>query len=328
MTAYLHAVAMALPDRVQSNEELCDGVAGWTADKILAKTGMRCRRIAAPDQTSADLAIEAAERLFAETGIARDSIDALLFCSQTPDFFLPASACVIQDRLRLPVTCAAFDINQGCSGYPYSLWIARSLILSGSAQRILLLTAETYSKYCNQTDLSTASLFGDGAAASLLTGEPAGALAAIGVSCLGTDGSGARHVCVPAGACRTPQPTAELPRRMTMNGAAVASFAAGTVKGGIERLLSAAGKEWSEIDRFLLHQANPGFVRRLAMALHLPAEKVPIDLDDIGNTGSATIPMLIRRQLDRRELTAGLKCVLAGFGTGFSWGMTYAEWLR
>lgn len=328
MTAYLHAVAMALPDRVQSNEELCDGVPGWTAEKILTKTGFRSRRIAAPGETAADLAIQAAEQVFVESGVTRDSIDAVIFCSQTPDYFLPASACVIQDRLRLPVTCAAFDINQGCSGYPYSLWIARALLESGGAQRILVLTAETYSKFCNQTDLSTASLFGDGAAASLLTRDAAGAIAAIGVSCLGTDGSGARHVCVPAGASRTPQPTAELPRRMTMNGAAVASFAAGTVKGGIDRLLTAAGHEWLEIDRFLLHQANPGFVRRLTEALHLPAEKVPIDLDDIGNTGSATIPMLICRLRARGELTAGLKCVLAGFGTGFSWGMTYAEWLR
>ncbi|MBI1346548.1 beta-ketoacyl-ACP synthase 3 [bacterium] len=328
MTVYLHAVTMSLPERVQSNEELCEGIEGWTAEKIVAKTGMRCRRIARPDETAADLAVQAAEQLFAETGISRDSIDALVFCTQSPDHFVPATACFIQDRLKLPTTCAAFDFNQGCSGYPYGLMISRGLIESGAAQRVLFLTGETYSKYCNPKELATASLFGDGGAATLLSNDPDNALAMIGDARCGTDGNGAKHLLCAGGGWRHPEPSPEHPRAIYMNGAAIASFAAGTVKAGIDRLLAVARKEWSDIDLFLFHQANPGFIRRLTMALHLPLEKVPIDLDDVGNTGSVTIPQLMRRMCDRGELKAGMKCVIAGFGTGFSWGMTYAEWLR
>lgn len=328
MTAYLHAVAMALPERVQTNSELCAGIPGWSDEKIVAKTGITSRRISAPGETASDLAVQAAEKLFAATRMDRSSIDALMYCSQSPDYFLPATSCLIQDRLQLPTLCAAFDINQGCSGFPYSLWLARALLHSGSARKILLLTSETYSKYCDNADLGTASLFGDGGAATLLSSDPEGALAEIGLSFCGTDGSGGKHLLIPGGCSRQAVPSETAPRRLIMNGAAVASFAAGTVKNGIDRLLTAAGKDWSEIDRFLFHQANPGFVRRLTAALHLPSEKVPVDLADVGNTGSATIPMMLRRQLDRGELTPGLKCVMAGFGTGFSWGMTYAEWLR
>jgi len=328
MTVYLQAVTMSLPERIQSNAELCEGIPGWTAEKILAKTGMKCRRIAAPDQTAADLAVEAAETLFAQTALSRESIDALVFCTQSPDHFVPATACLIQDRLKLPATCAAFDFNQGCSGYPYGLMISRGLIVSGAAERVLFLTGETYSKYCNPQELATASLFGDGGAATFLSNESTNAWAAIGDSRCGTDGSGGKHLLCAGGGWRYPTPSADHPRQIYMNGAAIASFAAGTVKGGIERLLHVVQKDWSEIDLFLFHQANPGFVRRLAQALHLPLEKVPIDLDDVGNTGSVTIPQLMCRMWERGELKAGMQCVIAGFGTGFSWGMTYAEWLR
>ena len=325
---YLQAIGMAVPEKQQSNEELCEGVPGWTAEKIFTKTGIRSRRIARDDETACDLGVQAAEQLLEETGAARDSIDALILCTQSPDHFLPATACIMQDRLRLPTTCAALDINQGCSGYPYSLWLAHSLLLSGNARRVLVITADTYSKYCSKSDIAVASLFGDGAAATLLTNEPEHALAAIGCSSLGTDGSGAKFLRIPGGCHRAPLVTEESPRRLLMNGAAIASFAAGTVRQGIDRLLQQVGRDWSDIDRFFFHQANPGFVRRLTEALHLPAEKVPIDLADIGNTGSATIPMLLRRLLERGELRSDWKCVLAGFGTGLSWGMTYAEWMR
>jgi 3-oxoacyl-[acyl-carrier-protein] synthase III len=331
MTAYVRSIAVALPSNVQSNEQLCEGVPGWTAEKIVQKTGILSRRIAGENETSADLAAQAAEALLSSTSdgpaIERDQIDALIFVSQSPDYFVPATACGLQSRLRLSQQVAAFDLNQGCSGYLYGLWVAQALVQSGAARRVLVLTAETYSRYCTPQNIAVASLFGDAAAATLVTSDPTAAWAELGPIVLGTDGTGVEHLLVPGGGHRHPLADETHPRQMFMNGAAVAGFAVGYVKGGIERVLSMAQCGWNDIDRFLFHQANPGFIQRLTAALHLPAEKVPIDLADVGNCGSATIPLLISRLHERGALQPGNRCVLAGFGTGFSWGMGYAQWL-
>lgn len=327
MTPYLHGIAYAVPERVQTNEELVAGVPGWSAEKILLRTGMRARRVTGPGETASDLCVRAAEQLFAERSVDPNSIDCLIFCTQSPDYFIPATACLLQDRLGLPTTCAAFDINQGCSGFVYGLMLCRALIVSGSARRVLLLNGETYSKMLNPRDIPTSCLLADGGAATLVSCEREGAWAEIGESRLGTNGRGAKNLYMPAGAFRQLDATEESPRYIYMNGAEIAAFAVGTITAGIQRLLDVVGRDWPEIDWFLFHQANPGFVKRVATALKLPLDKVPIDLDEFGNTGGSTIPILMRRMYERDQFRAGQKCVMAGFGTGYSWGMTYAEWL-
>ncbi|MDP1797462.1 MAG: ketoacyl-ACP synthase III [Planctomycetaceae bacterium] len=328
MKAYLHSIATELAARVQSNDELVAGVEGWTADRIRTKTGIAERRIAAPDETAGDLCFRAAEKLIAAGNIDRSTIDALIVCTQSPDYFLPSTACVLQDRLQLPQTVAAFDVTLGCSGYTYGLWLARSLILSESAKNVLLLAGDTYSKYCHPKDLSVASLFGDGATASLITDQAANVWAEIGPSVLGTDGRGAPNLIVKAGASR--QPTSEIPsdRYLHMKGAEIASFAVSTVKGVIERLLDKVGLKATDVDGYLFHQANPVFVQRLVSAYKLPPEKVPVGLASIGNTCSATIPMLLEECAQAGRFKPGQKLVLVGFGVGYSWAGTLLEWKK
>lgn len=328
MKAYLHSVATELAARVQSNDELVVGVEGWTADRIRTKTGIAERRIAAADETAGDLCFRAAETLFADGKIDRSTIDALIVCTQSPDYFLPSTACVLQDRLQLPQTVAAFDVTLGCSGYTYGLWLARSLVLSDSAKNVLLLAGDTYSKYCHPKDLAVASLFGDGATASLITHQPDNAWAEIGPSVLGTNGQGATNLIVKAGASRLPTSETQSDRYLYMNGAEIASFAVSTVKMVVNSLLEKVGLQWSDIDGFLFHQANPAFVQRLTAAYKLSPDKVPIGLANIGNTCSATIPMVLEQCAQAGRFQPGQKLVLVGFGVGYSWAATLLEWKK
>lgn len=328
MSAYLHSITTELPEGVQTNDEIVVGIEGWTADKIRTKTGIVERRIAAPEETASDLCFRAAEKLFAQTGIDRGSIDALIMCTQSPDYRLPTTACLLQDRLQLPQTVAAFDLPLGCSGYTYGLWLARSLVLSDSAKNVLLLAGDTYSRYCHPKDLAVASLFGDGATASLITGDATNALAEIGVSALGTDGRGVKHLIVKAGGSRVPTSETVSENFLYMNGAEIASFAVSTVKTVVNQLLEKVHLQWTDIDGFVFHQANPAFVQKLMQAYRLPAEKVPVGLANVGNTSSSTIPMVLDQCVQESRFHAGQKLVLVGFGVGYSWAATLLEWKR
>ena len=169
MDAYIKAISYYLPEREFTNEELIAEFPEWNVEKVSAKTGILKRHIAGESETAADMAVKAAEKLFSEHGIQPADIDFILFCTQSPDYFLPTSACIIQDRLGIPVKSGALDFNLGCSGYAYGLSLAAGLLKSQSANHILLLTAETYSKYIHQKDKGNRSLFGDGAAATLVS---------------------------------------------------------------------------------------------------------------------------------------------------------------
>ncbi len=328
MAAYLHSIASELAARVQSNAELVADVPGWTADRIHKSTGILERRIAASDETAGDLCLRAANHLLDTGRIDRSTIDTLIVCTQSPDHFLPATACVLQDRLRLPCSVAAFDVMLGCSSYTYGLWMARSLVLSNSAHNVLLLVGDTLSKYCHPTNLSVASLFGDGATASLIRSQPENAWAAIGPSVLGSDGRGAANLILKAGASRLPTSEIASDRFLVMNGAEIASFAVATVKTVIAGLLDKVGLNLADIDGFIFHHANPVFVQRLATAYKLPPEKVPIGLSQVGNIGGSTIPLLVEQCAQSGRFHRGQKLVLVGFGVGYSWAATYLEWKR
>jgi 3-oxoacyl-[acyl-carrier-protein] synthase-3 len=317
VNVYLRGVAYHLPDGTLSNDDLVRLNPTWDAAAIFRKTGIRSRRVAAPSETSTDLACRAAEKLLAEVACPREQIDALLFCTQTPDDLVPASACLLQLRLGLPRTCAAFDFHLGSSGFTYGLWLAGSLIRGGGATNVLLLAADTLSKQCDPHDLATVTLFGDGAGAALITRDGSAALARLGPTVLGTDGRGAEHLIIPGGARRP-----EASQRVRMNGPEVFNFTLSAVPDGIARLLAAASLGWSDVDVFLLHQANGFILETLRRRLNLPAEKCPIDLEEIGNTWSASLPILLRRCLDRGAVRPGQRCVLAGYGVGYSWAMT------
>lgn len=333
--ARIAAVTGYLPAGSLPNSDLAALYPEWTDEKILRKTGIRTRHIAAPDETAADLATKAAERLFAAGTTHRDSIDFLIFCTQAPDYFLPTSACVIQHRLGLKVSVGALDINLGCSGYVYGLSLAKGLIESGSASRVLLLTADTYSKFIHPRDKSVRTLFGDGATATMVEGVQTRS-AQIGPFVFGTDGGGAENLIVRTGGLRQPR-TAESAREKTddsgnvrsddhlfMDGPAIMNFTLATVPKAVAQLMAAAGTTLAETDLVVLHQANAYMLEALRKKMGIPREKFLVHLENLGNTVSSTIPFALESLLSPESPGRGRrKAMLVGFGVGYSWAGTY-----
>ena len=328
MTSFLAGVAYHLPERCLSNDDLAALHPGWDASSIFRKTGVRERHICAPGETAIDLGYGAAEKLLQEMSIDRNDIDVVLVCTQTPDHFLPNSACLLQDRLGLPQTCAALDYNLGCSGFTYGLWLASALVQGGGVRNVLLITADALSRYCDPDDYATMTLFGDGAAAALITGDDRPAWAEIGPTVWGTDGRGGANLIVRAGCARQPTSEHRGDHNLFMNGPEIFSFALSTVKEGIQRLLDKTALSWSEVDHFLFHQANRFILDQLRATMDIPKSKLPMELEDCGNTSSSTIPLLLRRGREQQRFQPGDRCVLAGFGVGYSWAMTSLSWIE
>jgi len=330
---FVSAISYALPERVVANDELQRENADWDMPRIAEKVGIASRRVAAPDETSADLAYAAGRKLLDGAGVDPASIDCLIFCTQTPDYVLPTTACLLQHRLGLGTHVAAFDFNQGCSGYIYGLAIAKGFLAAGLARNVLLLTGETYSKLIHPRDRTVRVLFGDAGSATLLTGMGG---ARVGAITLGTDGSGAENLIVPAGGFRRPrgQGTADevtddigctrTPEHLFMNGQAITTFALQRVPALIESTLAQAGVAQADVDRFVFHQANAFMNGRLRTRLKLPAEKVPNFMEHVGNTVVNTIPIVLREA--GHEFATGERVLAVGFGVGYSWGAALLEW--
>lgn len=332
--ANLEGIASHLPARVVTNDELAPEV-GWTAADILAKTGIAARHVAGADECVSDLTTVAAEKLLTAYGVDRASLDFLILCTQTPDHFLPATACIVHARLGLSTRCAAFDINQGCSGYVYALALASSLIRSGMARRGLVLTGDNYTKFIHPRDRSVRTLFGDAGTATLI-----GATDAPGLDpfVLGTDGKGACNLIIPAGATRRPHDDATAreetdasgnvrsAENLFMNGQQIFQFTLQRVPELFAETLQRASLTLADIDWFVLHQANAFMLDHLQQKLRLPPDKVVRFLRDTGNTVSSTIPLALEDAARRGALQAGQRVMLAGFGVGYSWGATLVRW--
>ena len=202
--AYIKAINYYLPEKVLTNEELVKEFPEWSVDKVAQKVGVDSRHLASENETAGDMAEKAARKLFDEYNITPESVDFVMLCTQSPDYFLPSTACILQDRLGIPTSAGAFDYNLGCSGCIYGMAMAKGLVAAGIAKNVLLLTAETYNKYLHPCDKSNRSIFGDGAAACLISTE---GFAEIGEFVLGTDGSGANNLIVKSGAARQKEST-------------------------------------------------------------------------------------------------------------------------
>lgn len=324
-TAAIAAVTYALPERVVSNADLGAEFPEWGADKIAEKTGILRRHIAGPDETSADLAACAAEKLFATGIVARAEIDFVLFCTQTPDFALPTSACLLQHRLGLPTTAGALDFNLGCSGYVYGLALAKGLIESGQAGRVLLLTGETYTKLLDPADKTVRTIFGDAGSATLVvTGEVA--QGAIGPVVFGTDGSGGPNLVCHRGGWRGAKAEAAGREALWMNGPEIFNFTLKVVPEVVRRSLEKSGLAAAEVDLFVFHQANRYMLDHLRKKLAVPPEKFVVAMEHCGNTVSSTIPIALAEAIARGQLRPGLRVLLVGFGVGYSWGATLVRW--
>ena len=329
MKVYLNALSYNLPERIVTNAELLKDFPEWSVDKVTAKVGVTSRHLAADNDTAGDLAEKAARRLFEEYGISPSEIDFLLLCTQSPDYFLPSTACLLQHRLGIPVTSGAFDYNLGCSGCIYGLAVAKGLVSAGIARNVLLLTAETYSKYLHPSDKSNRSIFGDGAAACLISTD---GFVEIGDFVCGTDGSGAENLIVKTGASKQRKPTGIFIEDeeghtwyddyLFMNGGAIFNFTLETVPVLVRQLLDKSGSQKEEIDYFIFHQANKFMLNTIRKVCVLPKEKFYVSLENTGNTVSSTVLIGLKDCLLNGTIKAGMQVVVAGFGVGLSWGGT------
>ena len=319
--ATIGPIAVYLPEKVETNDQL--GAAySWDMDRIFEKTGIASRHIVADDQFVSDLAVSASERLFRDHGIDRKSIDFLLLCTQSPDYGLPTTACLVQDRLGLPTTTGALDFNLGCSGFVYGLSMAKGLIETGQAKRVLLVTAETYSKYIDAEDRSLRTIFGDAAAASLIDScdQPS-----LGHFQFGTDGRGAdtlfavNHGAVPADKAMSPRHRKRWKSDLYMDGPSLINFTVDAVPRLVEQIVAESPWEESQIRHYILHQATLKMLVQLKERMHLSDERMPIVLEHCGNTVSSTIPIVIEQLRREGRVQAGDPNLLIGFGIGWSW---------
>jgi 3-oxoacyl-[acyl-carrier-protein] synthase-3 len=318
MQSYILDVATYLPQLRLLNEDLATLYPAWPAEKIYEKTGIRQRAVAAPEETAGDMAYEAAINLFKQGHVTLADIDFVILCTQAPDYILPTTACILQDRLKISKNAGALDVNLGCSGYVYGLSLAKGLIETGSASCVLLLTADTYSKYIHPMDKSVRTIFGDGATATAITAANKQS-GKIGPFVFGTDGSGAKNLIVEAGMARMPRNkstaiektdtfgnlrTAE---NLYMNGPEVMSFTLREVPIAVEALLKKCKKTDDEIDYFVFHQANKFMLDSLRKKLELSEYKLPIEIELCGNTVSSTIPMVLSVMRQDGRLQSGSK---------------------
>ncbi|SDB96782.1 3-oxoacyl-[acyl-carrier-protein] synthase-3 [Succiniclasticum ruminis] len=328
MTGVL-AIEYSLPEKIITNEELAELYVNWTAEKIEKKTGIKTRHVTKEAETAADLGVIAAQKLIERNIVPKENIDFVICVTQSPDYKLPTTACMVQDRLRLPLKTGAFDINLGCSGYIYGLAAAKSLVETGVANNVLLITAETYTKHINPLDKSTRTIFGDGAAATLI-GH--GGME-IGGFDLGTDGSGKDFLIIPAGGARKPcTPETALEKEIDgnvrsednlyMSGADIFEFTIREVPASVKRILKKENLRKDAVDLFVFHQANLFMLDFLVKLMKVDKEKFYMNFADTGNTVSASIPIALKRALDEGAIKPNQTIVLCGFGVGLSWGST------
>lgn len=326
-------IAYELPDDILHNAKLSALYLGWSEEKILKKTGISSRHVSGNEETAGDLAERAALKLFAEKEVDPLTIDFVLLCTQSPDYKLPSTACILQHKLGVPTSAGALDYDLGCSGFVYGLALAKGLVLGGMAKNVLLLTAETYTKYIHPMDKSVRTIFGDGAAATLVDESLAKRL---GEFVFGTDGSGAEKLIVKTGGAREKVDYAaeeiedasgnrRTKNNVFMSGPDIFNFTLDIVPKTIDEVCRKNGLTRDEVDFFVFHQANKFMLDTIRKVNMIPRDKFYIDFEDVGNTVSSTIPIALRRAQDNGIIHNGAKVMLMGFGVGLSWAGTIVK---
>lgn len=329
MKANIKAISYYLPEAVLSNDLIHQEFPEWDIEKISSKTGINSRHISASDEFSSDMAVKAAEKLFAEHNIDKSTIDYLLFCTQSPDYFLPSTACIIQDKLGLNTSIGALDFNLGCSGFVYGLSLAKGLIAGEMAKNVLLITSETYSKFIHPKDKSNKTIFGDAAAATLITAEKG--FCSIGNFIFGTDEKGAENLIVKQGGMRFPVSdenedikdefgNVRNDKNLFMNGTEIFNFTGEFVPKLTASILEKSNLTKEDIDLFIFHQANKYMLNHLRKKIKIPEDKFFIAMEHCGNTVSSTIPIALYEAQKQAKLVNNKNVILAGFGVGYSWG--------
>ncbi|MGR5163739.1 3-oxoacyl-ACP synthase III family protein [Vibrio owensii] len=333
--AYIHSIEIYTPQFCLDNEMLARDFPEWSVDKIFEKTGIESRYIAHSNESTLDMAVSACKKLFSKNEISPEDIDYILLCTQSPDYFLPTTACLLQDKLGLKKNIGALDYNLGCSGYVYGLSLAQALISSKQVNNVLLVTTEQYSKYINDNDKSVRTLFGDAATATIISSEDQDY---IGPFVFGTDGSGGDSLIVPHGANKHPissesyieaedsSKNIRSPKDLYMNGSAVFTFTLQTVPKTVREILEKSGLEKSDIDFAIFHQANKFMLDILQKKCGFSDQQFLRSYQKYGNTVSNTLPIGLYEAASTGKLKDGDKILLVGFGVGLSWGATILTW--
>ena len=327
MKAFIKNISYFLPIGQLTNDKINQEFPEWGIEKISSKTGINSRHISAANEFASDMAFSSAEKLFLEHNIDRSKIDFLLLCTQSPDYFLPTTACVLQDKLKLNTNVGALDFNLGCSGYVYGLGLAKGLIASGLAKNVLLITSETYSKFIHPKDKSNRTIFGDAAAATLISAE--GGMFEIGDFIFGTDGSGAENLIVKNGGLRFPVQNNEdiidefgnvrNDNNLYMNGSEIFNFTTESVPLLTNAILKKIKLDIEAIDLFIFHQANRYMLSHLRKKIGIPEDKFYIAMEHFGNTVSSTIPIAMYEAIKENRFDNCKNILLLGFGVGYSW---------
>lgn len=335
MSASIRGTAYVLPEQAVTNAMLQAEFPSWDMERVMSRTGVATRHIAREDETAFDLATAACERLFAEHPEAREQIGAILFCTQSQDYVMPPNSTLLHQFLDLSENVFAIDFNLACSGYIYGLAMAQSLLRGSIATDVLLVTADTYSKYIHPGDRSARTLFGDGAAATWISSSEGGPRL-VDVQCA-TSGKYHRSFMIPAGGCRSPRtPETALARpdgsgnlrsleNIHMDGAGVLSFVNSRVPRQIRDVLARNGLGMEDIDLVIFHQASKMALDSLVSLLRIPPEKAFANIRNVGNTVSASIPIALRDATDQGLIRAGNRVLLSGFGVGMSWATAIIE---
>ena len=333
--ARIEAIAYALPAATLTNEQLKQEYPDWDFERLEKRAGVFTRHIAAKGETALDFAFRACEQLESEGALRKEEIDALIFCTQSPDYIMPPNSSILHGKLGLASNVMAFDITLACSGYVYGLQLADSLIRSGSARRVLLATSDTYSRYIHPGDRATRCLFGDGGAVSIISA----AQNECGIRAIrcGTAGRHHEKFIIPAGGMRQERSTetcriatdasgnTRTLEHIRMDGLGVLSFFNSTVPRAVKEVLAASQLQLADIDLFVFHQASQIVLETLCTALEIPREKMVFDLAEVGNLVSASIPVALKRAFDRGQARRGQLALLCGFGVGLSWGTALVD---
>ena len=322
MNYYIKHIEYYLPERVIDNDYLSKEC-GIDVQFLENKVGIKNRHIASENESTSDMAFNAASILFSENKIKIEDIDLLVLCTQNPDYTLPTTACIVQNKLGLKNSCLAFDINLGCSGFPYSLVIAGNFIKTGMITNALIIMADQYSKAINYKDKNTAAIFGDAASSAIIS--PCDDHFGV-VDCIfGTDGSNADKLIVPnSGVCKNPKES----NYLFMDGREIFKFSITIVPRSVNEILQRNDLNIKDIKYFVFHQANKYMLSEIQKKLNISESQMVIDMENYGNTVSSTIPIAYKNLSKREKLTKGDLIIFSGFGVGLSWGTILYRYLN
>jgi len=327
MAIYAHIVGWGkyVPEKIVSNDDIAQFM-DTSDDWIKSRTGISERRHAAPDETTASMAIEAAQTALDRARIAPAAVDLIIVASTSPEYIFPATACLVQDAIGA-IHAGAYDLSAACSGFIYGMSMAAAMIKSGAAKVVLVIGSETLSRFLDNQDRTTYPLFGDGAGALVLQASenPGGVLATV----LGSDGSGAEHLIIPASGSKMPTCQATLDNRqhyIKMNGREVYRFATRVMSRAAKQACARAGIDLHDIALFIPHQANIRIIESARNDLKIGEDKVFTNLRKYGNTSTASIPIALCEAIEAGRVQINDKLVMVGFGGGLTWGATVIQW--